>query len=493
MKKKRYLSIKAYILISVLFLLLMSHVLLYVLSFAMVKRKIEEGKTTELVNSVNNINVQLQLVGLTDPLNEDIHLKVQERAGYQMGRIIIVSREYKILEETAGVALNEYMVSKDVMDVMTGKTDRKTFLNGSQAEVMMPIERSGEIVGVIISNSDLTNMYEQLRFEFVSIGVVSVLLLLIEMLIVHAIAKNAVKDLGRINEQISHTNQGNLRDKLPPQSFAETEELAEGYNQVVQQLASIDETRSEFVSNVSHELKTPITSMKVLAESITQNEGASVDDYREFMTDIVEEIDRETKIINDLLTLVKTDSQNAQMNFEEKNINEMMETIVKTVRPLAVQRGIDLSYESFKDVTAEIDEVKLSLAISNLIENAVKYNIDNGWIKCSLNGDSKNFYIKVADSGVGIPDNEKDKVFDRFYRVDKARSRDTGGTGLGLSITRGIINGHKGTIKLYSESGKGTTFTVRIPLAQDKADAATGVLVAEEPMGTLQNGPETTA
>ena len=123
-----------------------------------------------------------------------------------------------------------------------------------------------------------------------------------------------------------------------------------------------------------------------------------------------------------------------------------------------------MSYECYREVEADVDSVKLSLAISNLIENAVKYNVENGWIKCSLNTDHKFFYIKVADSGVGIPDDAKDKVFDRFYRVDKARSRDTGGTGLGLSITRSIINAHKGTIKLYSESGKGTTFTVKIPL-----------------------------
>ena len=143
---------------------------------------------------------------------------------------------------------------------------------------------------------------------------------------------------------------------------------------------------------------------------------------------------------------------------------KMMKTIIKTVSPLAKQRGIDMKYECYREVVADVDLVKLSLAISNLIENAVKYNVDNGWIKCSLNTDNKFFYIKVADSGVGIPDDAKDRVFDRFYRVDKARSRDTGGTGLGLSITRSIINAHKGTIKLYSESGKGTTFTVKIPL-----------------------------
>ena len=165
---------------------------------------------------------------------------------------------------------------------------------------------------------------------------------------------------------------------------------------------------------------------------------------------------------------------------------------MKTVMPLAKQRSIDVSYESYKDIVAEVDEVKLSLAISNLVENAVKYNIESGWIKVSLNSDNKYFYVKVADSGVGIPEDAKDKVFDRFYRVDKARSRDTGGTGLGLSITRSIINAHGGTIKVYSESGKGTTFTVRIPLKSkrekvevktlEKSTKAekTDVLIAEE-------------
>jgi signal transduction histidine kinase len=113
---------------------------------------------------------------------------------------------------------------------------------------------------------------------------------------------------------------------------------------------------------------------------------------------------------------------------------------------------------------AEVDEVKLSLAINNLIENAVKYNYDNGWVRVSLNADHKFFYIKVADSGVGIPEDEQDNVFERFYRVDKARSRETGGTGLGLSITRNAILMHRGAIKIYSKEKEGTTFTVRIPL-----------------------------
>jgi signal transduction histidine kinase len=226
----------------------------------------------------------------------------------------------------------------------------------------------------------------------------------------------------------------------------------------------VDSSRQEFVSNVSHELKTPITSMKVLADSLLQNEDADLNMYKEFMTDIVEEIDRESQIITDLLTLVKTDKDSGQLNLKETDINSLLEIIIKRVTPLAQARGIELDYESYRDVTACVDDVKLSLALSNIIENAVKYNIDNGWIKVTLNADGRNFHIKVADSGVGIPDDCKDRVFERFYRVDKARSRDTGGTGLGLAITRNIVRMHGGSIKLYSESGVGTTFTIKIPI-----------------------------
>ena len=189
--------------------------------------------------------------------------------------------------------------------------------------------------------------------------------------------------------------------------------------------------------------------------------------YKEFMTDIVDEIDRESKIITDLLTLVKMDKKSAAMNIEEIKINDLLEVILKRVTPIAKSRGIQITYESYRDVTAWVDEVKLSLALTNIIENAVKYNVDNGWVKVTLNADHRNFYVKVADSGVGIPDDCKEHVFERFYRVDKARSRDTGGTGLGLAITKSVIQMHKGSIKLYSESGECTTFTIRIPMKSD--------------------------
>ena len=182
------------------------------------------------------------------------------------------------------------------------------------------------------------------------------------------------------------------------------------------------------------------------------------------MGDISEEIDRETKIINDLLSMVKMERENAVMNVSQVNINELVESILKRLRPIAKKREIEVVFESFHPIVAEVDETKLSLALNNLVENAIKYNNDNGWVKVSLNADHKFFFVKVMDGGVGIPEDAIPHIFDRFYRVDKARSRETGGTGLGLAITMKVVQLHGGWIKVESKKGEGSTFLVRIPL-----------------------------
>jgi len=397
--------------------------------------------------------------------NVRLEYKVEDYANEQKGRVLVIGRDYMVLMDSSGKNENSYLINDNLMDLMKGNTDEIRYDTSNSLVIMTPVVSNDMVVGAVIYKASTVEAKDNIKSQVTLSLIVFAIILVVDIIAIRFISHRAVKDINDVNEKIMHTALGNLQDRLPEdEGFIEVQVLAENYNDVLERLATIDQTRSEFVSNVSHELKTPITSMKVLAESVTQNEAATVDDYKEFMVDIVDEIDRETKIINDLLTLVRTDSKQDEMNFDEADINEMIETIVKTVKPLANQRAIKLSYDSFREVKARVDAVKLSLAISNLIENAVKYNVDNGWISVSLNADKEYFYIKVADSGVGIPEDAKDRVFDRFYRVDKARSRDTGGTGLGLSITRSIVNAHKGTIKLYSESGKGTTFTVKIPL-----------------------------
>ena len=125
---------------------------------------------------------------------------------------------------------------------------------------------------------------------------------------------------------------------------------------------------------------------------------------------------------------------------------------------------MELILESIREVTADVDKVKLNLAVTNLVENAIKYNVDSGWVRVTLDADNKYFYVKVADSGIGIPEDSVDHIFERFFRVDKARSREVGGTGLGLSITKNVIQMHHGVIDVESTQGEGTTFSMRIPL-----------------------------
>ena len=158
------------------------------------------------------------------------------------------------------------------------------------------------------------------------------------------------------------------------------------------------------------------------------------------------------------------DKKAADLNIQKVSINELLENILKRLKPIADKKKVELVLESYRPVVAEIDEVKLSLAFSNLVENGIKYNVEDGWVHVTLNADHKYFYVTVADSGIGIPEESIDKIFERFYRVDKSHSREIGGTGLGLAITRNAIVMHRGAIKVKSEEHQGTTFSVRIPL-----------------------------
>ena len=246
--------------------------------------------------------------------------------------------------------------------------------------------------------------------------------------------------------------------------YTEIEAISDAFNDMLGKMRVIDNSRQEFVSNVSHELKTPLTSMKVLADSLLGQGDVPAELYKEFMGDIAEEIERENKIINDLLSLVKMDKSAGGLNISVVNINDLLETIMKRVRPIAEKQNIELVLESFRPVSAEIDEVKLSLALTNLVENAIKYNKEDGWVHVSLNADHKYFFVRVEDSGIGIPEDSLEHIYERFFRADKSHSREIGGTGLGLAITRNAVLMHRGAIKAHSKEGEGTIFTVRIPL-----------------------------
>lgn len=405
--------------------------------------------------------------GVSTIATEDTEGEIELIAEAYRGRIVLVNKDLKIVKDTYGLEDGKTLISEQVINCYNGGTSSKYVDKENEyIELIMPIVNAStkEQIGIMIMSFSSQSIYAVYDSIAQAGNVICMVVCVLAVVVAFLYARRVTKPFARISNLIDHATDGFLNESVSVKGYTEMENISESVNRLLTRLQKLEDSRQEFVSNVSHELKTPITSIKVLSESLMMQEDVPVELYREFMADITEEIERENKIINDLLSLVKLDKTSGDLNISPVNVNELLEQILKRLRPIAEKRNIEMVFESFRQVTAEVDEVKISLAINNLIENAIKYNYDDGWVRVSLNADHKYFYITVADSGVGIPEDVQDNIFERFYRVDKARSRETGGTGLGLSITRNAILMHRGSIKVYSKENEGATFTIRVPL-----------------------------
>jgi len=383
------------------------------------------------------------------------------------GRIVVVDKNYRIVQDTFRIAERRFLVAEEIIRCFQGESsshyyrDRNYFSQTVPIYDVSPEPRIDGVLLITASTEGIELTVEAVEDRALLLGILAFLLTAV---CGSMAASLLVKPFREFQRKLNHVAEGALDTDLRADTYRETRDISHAVEQTIRKLREVDQSRQEFVSNVSHELKTPITSIRVLADSLMSMEEVPAELYREFMEDISDEIDRESKIIDDLLALVKMDKSEAELTITQVNINLLAEQILKRLRPIANRRRVELILESIREVTAEVDEMKLSLAISNLVENAVKYNHEDGWVRVTVDADHKFFYVKVADSGIGIPEDQQNRIFERFYRVDKARSRETGGTGLGLAITRNVVLMHKGAIKLSSKEGEGSTFTLRIPL-----------------------------
>lgn len=427
-----------------------------------------------LTRQGNDVNNQCQILAsqlgsanyLDDPSNETLTGELMQLATLYDGRILIIDRNFQIIVDTYALEEGRTMLAEEVIKCFKGESTSH-YVSGRFIEMTVPILSSSEdknIIGVILASAstDSLNVRRDNLKNLMEIWLVAGGLCVLVLAVI--LSSWLVKPLRYMNKFIGDLVEGALDGDLDIHDCTETENISNTFNSLLAKLRLMEESRQEFVSNVSHELKTPLASMKVLADSLLVQEDAPVELYQEFMQDIAEEIDRENTIISDLLTLVKTDRKVTDLNVTATDVNEFLEQILKRLRPIAEQANIEMVFESNRSVSAEIDTTRLSLAFSNLVENAIKYNRENGWVRVSLDADHKFFYVKVSDSGMGIPQDSLDYIFERFYRVDKSHSREIGGTGLGLAITKSAVVAHRGAIRVQSEMEQGTTFTVRIPL-----------------------------
>lgn len=411
-------------------------------------------------------NLVISSAFFTNDSSVDVDSELAQVADIYDGRILIVDSDLNITRDTYGLEDGKTLLMKDVVRCVQGRETKIISHDGEQAQLILAVNNAdmNSIDGAVImifSLNSIHSLYDSIRTTAITIILI---LSLIVIVISVLYSGKIVAPMKEVAGSIAMISSGDFNEEMRLEGYSEAEDIADNFNSMLSVLQNLEDARQEFVSNVSHELKTPITSVKVLAESLIGQENVPVELYQEFMVDINAELERMNKIVNDLLSLVKMDRNASEVTIAEININEFVESILKQLQPIADQRNIEIIFESVRPVSAQIDEVKLGMAFRNLIENAIKYNYDNGWVRVSLNADHKFFYLKVSDSGVGIPEELQDNIFERFYRVDKARSRETGGNGLGLAITRNAILLHRGSIRVHSIEQQGTTFAVRIPL-----------------------------
>ncbi len=387
------------------------------------------------------------------------------------GRVILIDQAYRIIYDTYNIDDRKTIIIEEVIRSFGGESVTNYDSENHYIEMTVPIvdpeDEEGLIQGVMLvsvstDNIEINRSYLN-KFAWILELVTGIVFLFFGILYVCF----AMKPFRKLSDEIAKVKDGYGDDSLQVNNYTETKQLCLRIDSMLEEMNKMEASRQEFVSNVSHELKTPMTSMKVLADSLNSMPDAPKELYQDFMQDITNEVERETKIINDLLAMVKMDKSSPDLNIESVNINDLIEQILKRLQPIADLQHVELVLESFRPVVAEVDEVKLSLAITNLVENGIKYNRADGtgWVHVTLNSDHSYFYIKVEDNGIGIPQEDIEHIYERFYRVDKSHSREIGGTGLGLAITRSAISMHKGAIRVHSEVGEGTTFDVRIPLS----------------------------
>lgn len=445
------------------------------------KQRSIDSNVTRMMSQAQVITNQIASTGYLDNQSVDfLNAELVALSNAYSGRIMVIDSSLRVVKDTYDIDAGRYIIWDNVVAAAKGQsqyyhdeynkciTVTIPILSLSNSEELnkddqdTPADNSG-VIGVLLLTRSTEDIDQESEFQRNFFGE----MLLIAGILAVAVAlffSNRYTHPFRLFKRRIHNLKENGTEYEWKEFFTEDKEISDEFDNYRERAVAMEDARQAFVSNVSHELKTPLASIKVLADSLNGSEGAPIEMYKEFMEDITDEIDRETNVINDLLSLVRMDRSGATLNITSVQMNDMIEDLLRRLKPLAEKQEVELVLESFRPVVCEVDEVKFSLALMNLVENGIKYNHEGGFVHVTLNADKQYCFIRVEDSGIGIPEDSVGHIFERFYRVDKSHSREIGGTGLGLAIVSDVIALHRGEIKVSSVLGEGSFFDIRIPL-----------------------------
>ncbi len=391
------------------------------------------------------------------------------------GRLLVVDTDDKVVFDTRNERCGQILPRQEIVSVLRGERDSDY---GYHAEEGQGAERwegcfaagmrdgAGRLLGALVFSVSIQDTVERvlrLRDRMATLFVVAAAAVLF---IAALISGLLMRPVGALSAGIDRMSRGDYTTPVHVRGRGEMADLAAAFNDMCDKVRSLDETRSQFVANASHELKTPLATMKILVESLLYEDDMEPETRKEFLNDINREIDRLSRVVGDLLTLARIDSRKLTLNRERISFAEVAEESMKSLRPLAERHRLSMTFEAGDPCVMEADGERLRQVCYNLVSNAVKYTPDGGSIRVMIRREGRDAVLQVSDTGIGIAEADLPHVFDRFYRADKARARmgESGGTGLGLSIVRQIVRLHAGTVTVKSAPGEGTTFTVQLPL-----------------------------
>lgn len=418
-----------------------------------------------------------------DGFDEQIIEKKMETMPIEVGfRAMILDSQSRVYYDSysEGSYEGKLFIYSPVTEVLLSGKDSAGFYEEKgkwNIEAAVPIIRNAKTVGAVLvtTNGDsIDGIVEHISQAILIFGAVLVLFVIIFGTSMASVLTMPVEKMTRFIKNMP-------KDKLQKCEVSSKDEIGElviAFNELIDRVAELEEKRRAFVSDASHELKTPLSIIKLLSDSLIQTENPDPQFLREFLTDMNEEVERLTRIIQRLLDLTKMDQSHTNMNVEVVSIAALAGEVCEKLKPLAENKQINFIYtRPDDDLMMPIDRDSMTEAIYNIADNSIKYTENGGTVKLELLRDLGNILIRISDSGIGIPKEEIQKIFDRFYRVDKARARDTGGTGLGLSIAMDAVKLHGGYIEVSSEEEKGSTFTIVLPFESGTPAAPEDALI----------------
>ena len=399
-------------------------------------------------------------------LNESsVKSVVEQMESLRVTRLIITDRNgIALYDSREDGQPNKLMLLPEIVQALDGNdVFSSNYHDGAlQSRAATPIVSYGSLIGCVYMmefDTDLGALIKNLQLNTFYISIVLELCVTIFAIF---FSNSFTKRLRKIMVSMRIIREGDYSHKVKMGGNDELTVLGNEFNDLVARLQVSEQKRRNFVSDASHELKTPLASIKLLTDSILQNEMDS-ETVKEFVGDIGNEADRLNRMTQKLLSLSRIETQE-DSDCEIVYMAPTVDRVVRMLKGIAQESRITIETTIVQDCPILIIEDDLYQIIFNLVENGIKYNIPGGMLYLTLNRHEDNAILQVRDTGVGIPEDAVSHVFERFFRVDKARSRKSGGSGLGLSIVRNMVERNRGEIHVESVVGEGSTFTLSFPI-----------------------------